>query len=55
MAPAKYHRFIPKGILKSLICEDEKSAAKMRKKIGVADIPVITQAGRHTSNNPGIH
>jgi len=44
VAPEKYHRFIPKGILKFLVCEDKKSAAKMRKKIGVADIPVITQA-----------
>ena len=44
MTPEKYHRFITKGILKSLVCEDEKSAAKMRKKIGVAEIPVITQA-----------
>lgn len=46
LIPVRYHRFVPKGILKSLVCEDEEGAAKMRKKIGVADIPVITSKYR---------
>ncbi|CAC5407271.1 unnamed protein product [Mytilus coruscus] len=43
LVPQQYHAHIPRGILKSLVCETEESASKMRRKIGVADIPVITK------------
>ena len=43
LVPERFHKHISRGVLKSLICEDEKSASKIRAKIGVADIPVIVR------------
>lgn len=44
LVPDKFHKYIPKDILKSLVCENQKKTAQIQEKIGVADIPVITKS-----------